>query len=111
MFPTPHTVGVMRYLTGAEDEYGNDVESWADPEPVRVHGWGPAGTEEDNEGRTRVVADLQLMAPAGFTVDPQDRVEVDGVVYEVEGKVEDYTHGPFGFAGAGVRVNLNRVTG
>jgi hypothetical protein len=111
MFPTPHTVDVLHYETGGEDEYGNDVETWSPPDTQRVHGWGPSGTEEDNDGRRRVVADLQLMAPRGFRIGPYDRVVVDGLEYEVEGKVEDYTKGPFGFAGAGIRVNLNRVTG
>jgi hypothetical protein len=108
--PTPWTVDVLHYETGAEDEYGNDVEAWSAPDTQPVHGWGPAGSVEQGGWQRQVVADLQLYAPAGFRVGPHDRVVVDGRTFEVEGDVEDYTKGPFGFR-PGLRVNLRKVSG
>lgn len=111
MFPTPWTVDVLHPLEG-QDEYGNDLDGhdYANPDTQRVYGWSPAGTSEQGGWRTQVTADLQVYAPPGFRCGPQDLVVVDGVRYHVEGDLEDYTHGPFGWT-PGVRVNLSKVTG
>jgi hypothetical protein len=108
--PTPWTVAVLHYLTGVEDEYGNDVEGWSSPDTQRVYGWGPAGSFEQGGWQRQVTADKSVFAPPAFRCGPHDRVVVDGQTYDVEGEVEDYTHGPFGY-GPGVVVNLRRVTG
>lgn len=101
-------VDVLPYVGEAEDSHGNPVDTWATV-PVRrfVYGWAPAGTNEDNASRHTVVSDLELFAPPEFTLDPRDRVRILGQTYEVQGGVEDFNHGPFGYA-PGVRVNLRR---
>lgn len=107
-FPTPWTVEVLPFLAGSEDDQGNPVDSWATSGTTQaVYGWAPAGTNESNASRHTVTADVELFAPSDFSCGPRDRVKVDGRVYEVEGDVEDFDHGPFGFQ-PGVRVNLRR---
>lgn len=107
LIPTPHTVYTCAYETGAVDDYGNDVESWGDPVPQKVHGWAPAGSFEETDRERSVTAEVDLLCPAGFAVGPFDRVIVAGVTYEVDGEVRDYTNGPFGFEG-GIVVSLKR---
>lgn len=102
------SVDVLPYVGTVENAYGNTTDAWA-TEPVvkRVYGWAPAGTNEATASRQTVTADLELYAPSDFTLDPRDRVRVMGRTYEVQGEVEDFDHGPFGFT-PGVRVNLRR---
>lgn len=101
-------IDVLPYVGTAEDEYGNTVDAW-ETTPVKrsVFGWAPAGTNEETASRQTVTADLQLFAPSGFTLDPRDHVRILGQTYQVEGIVEDYDHGPFGYT-PGCRVNLRR---
>lgn len=100
-------VEVLPYLGTLDDEYGNEQPSFAPPEERYVFGWAPAGGVEVNTFRHAVTADLSVYAPADFTVRPKDRMRVDGKTYDVQGDVEDYNHGPFGYA-PGVVVNLSR---
>lgn len=105
---TPWTVDVLPYIGSVEDAFGNTTDAWAAvPTPAPVYGWAPAGTNETNASRHTVTADLEVFAPAGFTLDPRDHVRIDGRTYEVQGEVEDFNHGPFGYT-PGVRVNLRR---
>jgi hypothetical protein len=105
---TRWTVDVVPYIGTVEDAYGNIVDAWdVTARTERVYGWAPAGTNESNASRHTVTADLELFAPPGFTLDSRDHVRVLGKTYEVEGDVEDYDHGPFGYT-PGIRVNLRR---
>ena len=105
---TPWSVDVVPYIGTVENEYGNTVDAWATiPVPTPVYGWAPAGTNESTASRQTVTADLELYAPSDFVVDPRDRIRILGKTYEVQGDVEDFDHGPFGFT-PGVRVNLRR---
>jgi hypothetical protein len=72
--PTPFEVGVRRHSADtSEDEYGNPVESWGLPEPLRVCGWsspasgGRYGAEPKLAGHDRVVVDGELLIP-GYVV-------------------------------------------
>lgn len=107
---TPWTVEVLPWQSDGYDSYGNPIEGYGDPVSESVYGWAPGGVTELTGWQSQVTADLQLYAPADFTVGPRDRVRVAGVTYDVEGVVEDFNHGPFGFT-PGVRVNLTRVSG
>lgn len=111
MFRTPHAVVVL----GANplpsyDDYGNPIPGEPIEDEQAVYGWAPAGTSEFDDRQEQVTHDLDLYAPPGFRVTAADRVRVVGDVYEVEGRVQDFNHGPFGFT-PGVRVKLRRVTG
>lgn len=107
----PWTVGHRVFTPGVEDAHGNPVKAWADPVDRGVYAWAPAGTGEPFEPNRDVVTwDVDLYAPAGFTCDPRDRFVLDGQLCEVEGRVQDFGHGPFGWA-PGVRVRLRYVEG
>ena len=107
---TRWTVDVLPYIGTVDNEYGNTVDAWAtEPVTKAVYGWAPAGTNESNASRHTVTADLELFAPPGFTLDSRDHVRILGQTYEVQGDVEDFNHGPFGWA-PGVRVNLRRFS-
>lgn len=102
-------VDVLPYVGSVKDDFGNTVDAWATtPVPTPVFGWAPAGSSESNVSRHTVTTDLELYAPPEFAVDPRDRIRILGVTYEIEGEVEDFTHGPSGPLGGGVRVNLRR---
>lgn len=108
------TVGVCAFIEGAEDEGGDPIESWSAPVDTPVFGWGPAAVGTDMEpfaaNRDVVTWDLDLYAPPGFTCGPRDHIVVLGVEYEVEGPVQDFNHGPFGFQ-PGNRLRLKRTEG
>lgn len=110
-YPTPWNVGVREFSSSAIDSHGNPGEFWGDPVDRPVYAWAPAGTAEPFEvARDAVTWDLDLYAPAGFSCGPRDRVVVDGSEFEVVGRVQDFTRGPFGWA-PGVRVRLKMVEG
>ena len=108
---TPWSVTVRSETVSATkfDQYGNPLVTRADrTEPV--YGWAPAGTSESDRRNEQVTHDLDLYAPQSFVCLPSDEIQVDGDWYTVEGRLEDFNHGPFGFAPGG-RVKLKRVTG
>lgn len=110
MFPTPWTVDVLPYVGTVENEFGNTVDVWATVPVVEpVFGWAPAGTNESTASRQTVTADVELLAPSVFTLDPRDHVRILGQTYEVQGVVESFDYGPFGYT-PGVRVNLRRFS-
>jgi len=109
-YPMPWTVGHRVFTPGVEDAHGNPVKAWAAPVDRGVYAWAPAGTSEPEAGRDEVTWDLDLYGPAGFTAGSLDRFVVDGDEFEVEGRVRDFNHGPFGFM-PGVVVRLRRVEG
>lgn len=108
------SVQVLPYEGTTEDRFGNETKTWDEDNPrtEMVYGWAPpartTASTETNTWRDAVTADLSVYAPPSFTVDPLDRMVVDGKTYEVDGEVEDYNHGPFGFT-PGVVVNLKRA--
>lgn len=110
--PTPYTILHEAFVDGTEDAHGNVSSGWADPVPLRVHGWATPGSDQEpfEVGRNAVLRDLDVYAPGGTVVAPRDRLTIDGVLYEVVGYVEDYTKGPWQW-NAGVRINCNRSEG
>lgn len=116
-FPITAQVGLVRRIVGATDPYGNPVESWSDPIPIGVYGYGPrtAGDAEPNlPNRDMVVIGVTVYGPESLAsqVTALDRMEVPlgGPLYEIEGEVGDFNHGPFGFK-PGCTVTLKRVEG
>lgn len=111
-YPTPWSVQVRTHSAVARDTHGKPTDVWSGPgDPQPVYGWGPAGTSEPSEpNRSAVTHDLDLYVPPGFVCAPRDRIDVAALTYEVEGELEDFTHGPFGFAPGG-RVRLRKVDG
>lgn len=101
---------VLPFVAGATDAHGNPIDGWGPPVTQPVHGWaGPSG-EPSERGRDAITWDLDLYAPAGFVVGPRDHVVLLGETYDVDGDVEDFTHGPYQSRG-GLRVSLKRSEG
>ena len=109
MFATPLTVGLRTYTPGAVDDFGDPVDAWSAPVSTPVYGWSPAGTAEPFEAnRNPVTWDLDLLVPPAFACGPMDRIDVPGEgTFGVEGRVQSYNTGPFGFQpGSVVRLRL-----
>jgi hypothetical protein len=109
MFPLAQTIGHAVYQAGAEDPHGNPEDSWADPVAVKVYGYGPR-TASTEPGGTQVIVGLTVYAPKSLQVSPRDQFVVDGLRYDVDGELGDWTNGPFGFE-PGIEFNLKRVEG
>lgn len=97
-------------LVGAgENAHGQPVFTNGATRVRAVYGWEPKQNFPDNTPGTadRVITDIGLLTP-----DPDwehgDVVVVDAKRYAVFGAVEDYSSGPFGYAG-GYRVTLRRI--
>lgn len=108
MFPTPFSVQrIRRTKTGSnalkQPTYSDSVST------VAVYGWQPVSEVERHTAALsgRTVTDLKLLSPTGDFL-PTDAVVINGVTYEVDGLVEDYNHGPFGFT-PGYAIGLRRV--
>lgn len=110
-FPTPFTVQQQVFNGTGEDDLGNDVPTWANPEPVKVIGWYSGSVETLLGHTSRVVADIDLLIPPTLVVTVRDRFTLPGDpdVYEVTA-IEDYNHGFHGWK-PGCVVKLRKVTG
>lgn len=72
------------------DSYGDPVESWApaDVSRERLRGaavQAPSSTEESSPAASQLTNERRLFAPSRLDLTDADRVEVDGVVWRVEG--------------------------
>ena len=73
---------ILRYAEGLPDAYGNPTKTWTvlhDDEPCR---WSTPRNREVKVGAEIVLADLQLFL-GDVDVTEQDRVLLDGVIYEI----------------------------
>lgn len=79
------TVIVLRYSDTAEtDGYGNLVPGWTSPRqyPGRLE---PQAGSEVTTGSSVQVSDWKLYLPPEAVIEGRDRVQADGVTYEVVG--------------------------
>lgn len=112
-FPESFTVGHQVYSESGTGYGGLPTESWAPPASVPVYAIYPGTPGEDYEpGRNPAEIPLFLLGTSDAlgSVQPRDRFVVNGDTFEVDGAVENYNFGPFGFE-PGVRVTLKRVEG
>jgi hypothetical protein len=111
--PLPVEVGVHTYSAGALDRYGTHTPVYtpALDKPGTMHavyGWQVAdSTEPADLGGTIPRADVQLYAPPGFPIGPDDLVDLPDGQYHVIGWPLGWTHGPFGYT-PGVVVQLRK---
>lgn len=109
------TIGHRVHQSGAVDDMGDEVDSWADPVDLKVYGIAPTASLADVEpvpGRSAVMTLMTVFVPAGAVLDPHDRYVIDGEEWEQEGEAGDYTRNPFkGPSFAGIVLNLKRVEG
>lgn len=109
MFPTPYRVQRIRRTQTGENALGQPI--YADSATsVAVHGWEPVSQEERYTAALagRTVSDLKLLSPTG-DFKSSDAVVINGITYEVDGEVADYTNGPFVPGFGGFVIGLRRV--
>jgi hypothetical protein len=114
-----YTIGHRRFESGATDAHGNPVRSWAPPVDLKVYALAPTASLADTEpvpGRDAVMTLMSILVPAGADLGPHDRFVVDGVEWEQEGEINDYTRSPFpmrasSYVRRGLVLNLKKVEG
>lgn len=105
------TVGWERFEAGATDSHGNPAEGWMPSVPLGIYAFNPGGTEETLfPGHERVISTPTIYVPSDKILSPQDRVNVRGLLYEVQGVTRDFRN-PFNSSMNGCSVDLKRVEG
>lgn len=110
MFSPNETVTVKRHIVGAEDDYGNATDAWADPVELKIIAFDPGSSSDPRSpGMERVVVDPTLYVPFGSEIKDRDKIIVRGVEFIANGNENDWKHPGLGVMG-GV-VSLRRVDG
>lgn len=107
------TLNVRRRLEGAADDHGNATIAYASPTPWMVRGLAPGASTEPNQPNREAVT-IAWSVYADSTDDipgERDRVSVMGEDFEVVGRPQDFTKGPWPHPTAGVVVELARWEG
>lgn len=104
-------VTILRGAPGGRDEYDDPIESAVERRDVQSLGVAPRTSDESRaNGRNGVVVGLLLYLPPGTDITYTDRVEISGVVYEVEGIPGSWSN-PLTGTAFGLQVALNRAQG
>lgn len=110
-FPLAQTVGHKVYAGQVKNSRGNLVDAWDAAVTVPVYSWHVGSSHEPQiAGHERVVVEAVVLSPPTFKPGNRDLIVLPIGEFEVIGDVEDYNHGPFGWA-PGNSINLKRVTG
>jgi hypothetical protein len=106
-------LAIRRLTDGTPDRYGNATDTLSAAEDWWVWGIAPGDNTEPGEpNRDRSDIVWTVFAPAdGYGPTERDVVQVDGEDFQVEGRPEDWTRGPFGPGNAGLVVKLKRMEG
>lgn len=109
MFPTPFTVQRVRRTRSGENALGQPTYTET-VKNVAVCSIQPTNQSEQYTAALagRTVTDLKITCPTN-DFQANDAVVVDGVTYEVDGQIADYTHGWHGWK-PGYTIRLRRVT-
>jgi hypothetical protein len=103
------SVTITRRAATSTDDYGNDVFTTTDT-TVKGCVVVPRNSSELIQGQDAVIVGLTAYMPYGTVILPTDQVNVNGVVYEVDGEAGSYRSPLTGSKGA-VQVALTRYTG
>lgn len=105
------TIVRVRETPGGFDEYGDPVEGTTSRLTLTDAFTAPRSSEDNNDrGRQGVIVGLSLYAPYGTDLVFTDKIEVDGVSYDIEGD-PGYWRNPLTTWEAGVEVALKRSAG
>ena len=111
--PLTQTVQHLHYAGQERDSRGNVVDTWADPVelPAFFH-TGPTH-EPQIALHDRVRVDGTVYVSTSVEIDARDKFILPGHdgEFAVEGEVEDYNHGPFGWVPGLWVINVKKVTG
>lgn len=105
-----HDVTLVR-AGSTESRYGDSVKDWASSTSTTSKGWvSQRAREEVLDGREAQTTEWVLFLPAGTDVTGLDRVEWEGLTFEVDGPAND-AWSPRMNAVHHIEINLRRVTG
>ena len=77
----------VRVAPGGTDKYGDPIVGTQDRTPIEGASVAPReSSESDDRGRVGVIVGLTLIAPYDTDLAFTDQVEVDGVLYDIEGE-------------------------
>lgn len=108
--PTNGVVVRVRRGAGGVDAYGDPIPG-AETRATIVDAFtAPRSSADLNEGRQGVIIGLTLYAPLDTDLVHTDLIEVDGVLFAVDGEDGRWLH-PFTGWAAGTEVALLRVEG
>jgi hypothetical protein len=115
-YPAGDTVTLLREtlhvdIHGApvRDVYGNDQLTTTNITVTGCVVW-PRGSSEKTGNHDLVSTGITVLMPTGTVVKSTDRVQVAGVIYDVDGEPAEW-RSPFTNLHSGVQVDLVRVTG
>lgn len=110
--PARHPVMVERYNPGARDAHGNAVDGWQAPVTVKAVFIAPGDmSEPGSANRDSSEIAFTVAFPAGTVLSERDRIVLDGDEYQIDGRPDDWTRGPWPHPTAGVVAKLRRVEG
>lgn len=113
--PTPYTVLVRSSALDGEDAHGNPTGTPGAPREWAVHAIAPGASEEPRKpNRDLSVVAWTIYGPKGGEPHEADQVALPWATddwYDVEGRPDDWTHGPWPLPVAGVVVELRRPEG
>lgn len=110
--PTPYTLGLRRYVAGTKDAHGNTGATFSDPEPLPAHFVAPGSmTEPAQTNRDLSLVAYTIGVQPGTLVTERDRVLVDGIEYEIDGRPADWTRGPWSDTRGGIIIELRKAEG
>lgn len=101
----------VRNTPGGVDQYGDPIPGTVTRTAIPDAFTAPRESDEiQNRGRAGVIVGLTLFAPYGTDLVYTDQVEVDGVLYDIEGEPGRWRH-PQTHWEAGTQVALTRAQG
>lgn len=110
------TVTIVRGTPGGRDEYGDTIAGTSERIDVTGCAVAPRSSERrtsdegTERGRYGVIVGLSLYAPPGTVLRRTDQIEIDGVLYDVDGETGVWRN-PYTTAVRGVEVALRRAEG
>lgn len=101
----------VRPTPGGVDQYGDPIAGTESRLTLERSGVAPRSSSDlADEGRSGIIVGLTLFAPYGSDVLIGDRIEVDGVMFDIEGDVGKWHQFMTGWD-AGQEIALRRAAG
>lgn len=101
----------IRQSPGGTDQYGDPIPGTTTETIIAGAFTAPRTTEDvDDRGRAGVIVGLTLFAPYNTDLTYTDQIEVDGVLYDIEGEPGRWKN-PFTDWEAGIQAALTRAQG
>lgn len=105
------TATLLKFVSGAEDAYGNASSSWSEWALLKGCAFDPGSSSEPRlAGQDRVVVEPTLYAAYDAPVEARDRLIVGDQTFEVEGVARRWAS-PFSGRRLGCVISLRLVSG